>query len=99
MNLSKFSNINTVHKYKRYRNRRTSRLKYKEKQFSQRPITDDKIMSAKSNKQTKRKQKQDHQTSGQFIVNNKVETGPVMIAKGVTIILQLLDRCFFPNKQ
>ena len=78
----KHPTINNIHRYKQYRNRLTSLLKYEEKQFYQRQIIENKNNLRKAwaiIKQVVNKNKR-NKISDQFIMNDRKETDPNMIA-------------------
>ena len=63
-----------------------------EKQFYQRPLLNNTIITEKSYHQTSSRRKQEQQNPNQFIANDKAEIDQVMIANYVIIILQILDQ-------
>ena len=80
----KHPTIHNIHRYKQYRNRLTSLLKYEEKQFYQRQIIENKNNLRKVwtiIKQVVNKNK-GNKISDQFIMNDRKETDPNMIANG-----------------
>ena len=80
----KHPTIQNIYRYKQYRNRLTSLLKYEEKKFYQRQIIENKNNLRKVwtiIKQVVNKNKSNN-ISDQFIMNDRKETDPNMIANG-----------------
>ena len=73
-----------IYKYKQYKNKLTSILKYEEKQFYQRQIIENKNNLRKVWAVIKQviNRNKNSKISDQFIMNDKTETDPMMIAKG-----------------
>ena len=73
-----------IDKYKQYKNKLTSILKYEEKQFYQRQIIENKnnLMKVWAVIKQVINRNKNSKISDQFIINDKTETDPMMIAKG-----------------
>ena len=73
-----------IYKYKQYKNKLISILKYEEKQFYQRQIIENNnnLMKVWAVIKQVINRNKNSKTSDQFIINDKTETDPMMIAKG-----------------